>query len=129
MARAGMNTPPIPLEEAQSRLLELVKPLGTETLGVDDALGRYLAKPLAARRTQPSADLSAMDGYAVAGNGPWRIVGESRCGAPFDGSLTSDQAIRISTGAIMPRSANAVLLQEDATRDGDALSANDGRQA
>ncbi|QWC58090.1 molybdopterin molybdenumtransferase MoeA [Erythrobacter sp. 3-20A1M] len=120
-----MNTPPIPLEEAQSRLLELVKPLGTETLGVDDALGRYLAKPLAARRTQPSADLSAMDGYAVAGNGPWRIVGESRCGAPFDGSLTGNQAIRISTGAIMPRSANAVLLQEDATRDGDALSAND----
>ena len=120
-------TPPLPLAEAQQRLLSAVEPLPAETVAVERAVGRYLAKPLVAARTQPAADLSAMDGYAVRADdlaGPWKVVGESAAGHPFSGSLQPGEAIRISTGALMPPGDGAVLLQENATREGEALALN-----
>jgi molybdopterin molybdotransferase len=120
-------TPPLPLAEAQARLLALAEPLGAEELPLEQARGRYLAAPLSARRTQPAADLSAMDGYAVPADelaGPWTVVGESAAGHPFAGELAAGQAIRISTGAALPAGGGAVLLQENATRDGERLSLN-----
>ncbi len=119
--------PPIALEEAQSRLLASVEPLGGETLPVEQALGRYLTRQPIARRSQPAADLSAMDGYAMAADdlaGPWRIIGESAAGRPFAGALRPGQAVRISTGALVPAGAGAVLLQENAARDEDNLRAS-----
>lgn len=103
------------VEEAQAQMLALIAPLPLEVLPVEHAVGRYLAEPVLAARTQPPADLSAMDGYAVAGAGPWRTVGESRCGEPFDGVLAVGQCVRISTGAILPEGAVRILIQEDAT--------------
>lgn len=117
-------TPPIPLEEAQARLLALVEPLPVEHVDVEGTLGRYLAAPMSARRSQPMADVSAMDGYAVtAGDlaGPWQVIGESAAGHPFDGTLAPGEAVRISTGALVPAEAGAVILQEDLTRQGDTL--------
>lgn len=116
-------TPPIPLEEAWERLFALVKPLGSEAVAVDEAAGRYLVEPLFARRTQPARDLSVMDGFAVTGPGPWRIVGESRAGAPFEASLSSDEAVAISTGAACPNGTEGIVLLEDATVDGSGFSA------
>ena len=120
-----MTPPPLPLEQAQARLLALATPLTIERVDVASALGRYLAAPLLAGRTQPAADLSAMDGYAVvAGDlaGPWQVAGESAAGHPFAGSLVAGQAVRISTGALMPDTAGVVILQEDMRRDGDRLT-------
>jgi molybdopterin molybdotransferase len=116
-------TPPLPLEEAQARLLALAAPLTAEQVPVVAAGGRYLAEPLLARRTQPAADLSAMDGYALTGSGPWRMIGESRAGHPFPGALRDSEAIRISTGALMPSGADTVLIQENAQRNGASLVA------
>ena len=116
-------TAPIPLEEAWDRLFALVRPLGSETVAVDEALGRYLAADLTARRTQPERDLSAMDGFAVRGPGRWRIVGESRAGAPFPGHLLPGEAMRISTGAACPDGTEGIVMVEDAALDGAALSA------
>ncbi|KEO91505.1 molybdopterin biosynthesis protein [Erythrobacter longus] len=113
------------LEEAQKRLLALAPRMGSGQVAVDAALGRVLSADVKARRTQPPADLSAMDGYAAAGNGPWQLIGESRCGAPFTGTLTPGQTVRISTGAHMPEGADRVLLQEDATRQGERIAANE----
>lgn len=115
-------TPPIALEQAWGRLLDLVEPLSTEQVAPEAALGRYLAEPLVAARSQPAADLSSMDGYALAGGGPWSVVGESRCGAPFPAALSTGEAARISTGAVMPKGADRVLIQEHARRDGDSLA-------
>lgn len=122
-------TPPLPLAEAQARLLAMAGPLAPEAVAVEDALGRFLAHPLAARRTQPAADLSAMDGYALPGSelggpeleGPWRVIGESAAGHPFHGAVGPGEAVRISTGALMPEGADTVLLQEDTEREGDTL--------
>ncbi len=115
-------TPPIPLEDAQARLLAMAAPLPVEDVPMAGAAGRYLAAPLVARRTQPAADLSAMDGYALRGDGPWRVVGESRAGHPWAGALSTGESVRISTGAIMPDGADTVLIQEEAAREGDTLS-------
>ena len=80
------------LEEAQARLLALARAnlLPFEHLALADTAGRYLAAPLIARRTQPAADLSAMDGYAIRAAdlpGPWRVIGESAAGHPFAGAV------------------------------------------
>ena len=108
-------TPPLGLEEAQARLLALAPALPSQTVPAQTALGRFLAEDIRAARTQPAADLSAMDGYALSpGDGPWALVGESRAGAPYPGTLSPGQCARISTGAIVPQGADRVLLQEDA---------------
>ena len=119
-----MSAPPLPLEEAQARLLALAPALSVEQRTVADCAGYWLAEPLTALRTQPAAALSAMDGYAMrAGEaGPWRVVGESAAGRPFAGVLAEGEAVRISTGAVMPEGADCVLLQEDCDRDGDRLT-------
>jgi molybdopterin molybdotransferase len=119
--------PPLPLAEAHKRLLGQVEPLIAETIPVHGALRRYLAAPLLAARTQPAADLSAMDGYAMRADdvsGPWQVVGESAAGHPYAARLSRGQAIRISTGALMPPGEAVVLLQENAARDGDAVFLN-----
>ena len=117
-------TTPMLLEEAQTRLLALVEPLEVEHVDIGGALGRYLAEPLFALRHQPAADISAMDGYAVSAgdvSGPWRIIGESAAGRPFSGSLEAGEAVRISTGALLPAGSKAVIVQEDVARDRDHL--------
>jgi len=114
-----MKKPPLPLEEAQARLLALAEPLPVQHVDFEGALGHYLAEPLIARRTQPASDLSAMDGYAVRLDdmaGPWQLVGESAAGHPFAGQVQAGQAVRIATGAVMPDGADAVILQEDIAR-------------
>lgn len=119
-----MKPPPLPLEEAQARLLALAEPLPIERVDPAGALGRFLATPMVARRTSPAADQSAMDGYAVGESdltGPWKVVGESAAGHPFAGSPGPGEAIRISTGALMPQGADCVILQEDIARENGAI--------
>lgn len=115
---------PLPLEEAQARLLALASPLAVERVDVAGALGRWLAEPLVARRTQPAAPCSAMDGYAIRGAdlaGPWRVIGESAAGHPFAGTIAQGQTVRISTGALLPAGADTIVVQEDVARKGDML--------
>ncbi len=119
-----MGPRPTPLEEAQAQLLALAVPLPPGWVAADEAAGRYLAQPVIARRTQPGAALSAMDGYAVTQGdlaGPWRVVGESAAGHPYAGTMVAGDAVRISTGAVLPADAAAVIVQEDLKRDGEQL--------
>ena len=114
------------LEEAQKRLLALAVETHSygESLTHASLQERYLSHDMIALRTQPAADLSAMDGYAVVpGPGPWELVGESRAGMPFDRALEPGQCTRISTGAHMPRGSDRVLIQENARVDGGTISA------
>ncbi|QDH34808.1 molybdopterin molybdotransferase MoeA [Porphyrobacter sp. YT40] len=115
------------LEEAQARLLALAPQRPSSVMGLlPFDTRRYLARDITARRTQPAADLSAMDGYAVApGPGPWQRVGESRAGVPFGGALAHDQCVRISTGAVLPEGAESIVLQEDAAISGDMVTATE----
>lgn len=118
---SALPIPALTLEEAQQRVLALVVPTPEQEVPVAEAVGRFLARDLDARRTQPPADLSAMDGFAIRGDGPWRIVGESRAGTPFAGQVAEGEAVRISTGAHMPDGADRVLIRENAEDEGIAL--------
>ncbi len=117
----------ITVAEALERLLARLTPLGTEQIPVGEAFGRVLAEDVAARRTQPPAALSAMDGYAVraadVAQVPRRlkVVGVVPAGNSYEGNLGSGEAVRIFTGAPLPAGADAVVIQEDADRDGDSV--------
>jgi len=114
----------VPVAEAQARLFALADPVSTETLPIRQAAGRWAAADIAARRTQPVADLSAMDGYAIRFAdlpGPWRVIGESAAGRPFAGTVAAGEAVRIFTGAALPDGADTVLVQEEAAREGERL--------
>lgn len=116
-------TPPFSLESALEQLFALIRPLDRETVPVDEGAGRYLADDLSARRTQPARDLSVMDGFAVGGPGPWRIIGESRAGAPFASALAAGEAAKISTGAACPEDTTGIVPIEDATAASNELHA------
>jgi molybdopterin molybdotransferase len=110
----------IPLEEARARILGALTPTPIETVPLSEGWGRVLARPVHARLTQPPADVSAMDGYAVraadAGLGAnLRLVGAAPAGHPFPGTLGPGEAVRIFTGGFVPAGADGILLQEDAT--------------
>ena len=109
----------LPVEDARERILDKVRPLAAETVPLDAARGRVLAKPLKAIRNQPPFDSSAMDGYAVLTTdvavtpAALGVAGVSAAGHGFRGTLRSGQCIRIFTGAPMPKGADAVVIQEN----------------
>ena len=117
----------LPVAEAQERLFAMATLLEEEIVPVSDAVGRWLAQDLAARRDQPWVALSAMDGYAVRASeypGPWRLTQESAAGGALPGPLGFGEACRIFTGAPLPEGADAVLIQENALLDGGHISAS-----
>lgn len=119
----------LPVAEAQARLLGSAAPIHrVESVPLDMAEGRVLAKDLAARLTQPPFDASAMDGYALrfedaaTPGSELQVIGASAAGHAFDGSVAKGEAVRIFTGAPVPAGADSVLLQEDAERlEGDRI--------
>ena len=123
---------PLSVAEALRRILDGVEPMPAELVGVEAAHGRILAAPLVARLTQPPFDASAMDGYAVRTADlcelpvTLAVVGVAAAGHPFGGSLGPGQAVRIFTGAPVPGGADAIVIQENAERDGDLVRIHDG---
>ncbi|MBZ9935782.1 molybdopterin molybdotransferase MoeA [Mesorhizobium sp. BR1-1-16] len=112
----------LPVEEAIRRVLDGIVPLEAEAVALSAGLGRVLAAPLAARRSQPPRDVSAMDGYAVRAADvatlPTKLVviGTAPAGHPFAGLIGPGETVRIFTGAVVPEGADAILLQEDVER-------------
>lgn len=76
------------------------------------ALGRVLAEPLTALVELPPFDTAAMDGWAVCGAGPWRVVGQVLAGHPVELQLSGGEAVEIATGALVPSGADGVLPVE-----------------
>jgi molybdopterin molybdotransferase len=115
---------------ARQQILDALKPVGAETLSLAAARGRVLAEPVIARLTQPPADVSAMDGYALraadASQGAvLRVIGAAPAGHPVAGAIGPGEAVRLFTGSIVPAGADSVLIQEDATADGDTITVNE----
>jgi molybdopterin molybdotransferase len=113
------------VEAARAAMLAAVTPLAPEEVDLAESLGRVLAEDVLAIRPQPPFASSSMDGWAVRsadGSRARRIIGESAAGRGFDGELRPGEAVRIFTGAPMPSGADAVVIQEDARRDGDLVS-------
>jgi molybdopterin molybdotransferase len=122
----------ISVEEAQQRLIAMIAPLGAEQVAVSDALGRVLAEDVIARRTQPPWAVSAMDGYAVraadvaAVPARLRVIGAVPAGRAYDGTVKPGEAVRIFTGAPVPKGADAIVIQEDTERQGEFVEVREG---
>src|SRR5207302_664387 len=115
--------------DARAKILGTVRPLPARTVSTLNALDRFAAEDYFARLSLPMFDNSAMDGYAVIASdcergARLRVVGEQPAGLDRKLGVSKGQAVRIFTGAPMPASANAVVMQEEVTRDSDEIVVN-----
>lgn len=117
-------------EEAREKVLGEIRPLPGRSLPLVRALDRFAAKDYLATLPLPNFDNSAMDGYAIVakacGKGHrLRVIGEQPAAEDRQLRVSAGEAVRIFTGAPMPAGADAVIMQEDVTRDGNEIIAND----
>ena len=116
------------VEQARQQIdQQLPEPGPAEQLGLKQSLGRITAADLHAPTDQPRHRVSAMDGYAVhsadlSSINPLNVVGTSWAGRPFPQALRRGEAVRIFTGAVLPDSADSVLMQEQVERRGEQIS-------
>ena len=108
-------------QAALNKLFELVTPLEGELISIENANGRVLIQDCKAKTSQPSFSSSAMDGYAIKSidlrsYSELSVIGESAAGHPLNKPIAKGQAARIFTGAVVPKGANKVVMQEDVTR-------------
>jgi len=96
--------------------------LKSEKLPVAQCVGRTLALDAKSLVDLPTYATSAMDGYAVSGSGPWKIIGEVKAGLPMKGVLESGAAVGIATGAVIPEGTFGIIRWESAKVDGAQLN-------
>jgi molybdopterin molybdotransferase len=116
------------VRDAHARVIAAFEALPAEMVSVADAAGRVLASPPQARLTQPPADLSAMDGYAVraadvpAAPTTLKLVGQAPAGGSYDHALKPGETVRIFTGGPLPMGADSIVIQEDTRADGTKIT-------
>ena len=106
--------------EAIKLILSLKKNItvGTEEINLNNSLNRILSKKLKTLCDNPPTDVSSMDGYAINEKDHLKkkileVIDESSAGRPSNKNLTSGKAVRIFTGAAIPKGANKVIIQEN----------------
>ncbi|MCR8826098.1 molybdopterin-binding protein [Pseudosulfitobacter koreensis] len=120
-----------PVDEALALLQERLTPVArVETCTVQQALGRVLAAPVTALRSNPPRPNTAVDGYGFAGGRDAGVHvlpltdGRAAAGGDFDGTVPAGHAVRVLTGAALPAGVDTVVLQEDVTVDGGRIAFN-----
>jgi len=108
--------------------------LPDELIEVSHAVARTLASDAQALCDLPTYATSAMDGYAVAGLGPWRIIGEVKTGLPMKGALVDGSAVAIATGGVIPAGTFGIIRWEiakvnESILNGDVIENQDIRPA
>jgi len=125
----------ISVDDARANILKNISPVSTETISIDEASGRLLAEDVFARRTQPPVDLSAMDGYAVKASdvskipANLKVVGEAPAGGSYNMLVNAGEAVRIFTGGPLPDGTDAIVIQEDTTRNDDIVTIKESAAA
>ena len=117
----------ISVDEALERILGAVAPLAPETVSLTEASGRIAASAIAAKLFNPAFDVSAMDGYAVRAadvspGATLTMIGASQAGAGYKGVVGPGECTRIFTGSPVPEGADAVIMQEQTSAAGQAIT-------
>lgn len=97
---------------ARTAASSVVTPLLHELVPLSKGLDRRLATDYSALCDLPPFTTSAMDGWAVCGEGPWRIIGDVKAGSPYEKTLENGTAIRIATGAVIPQGTFGIVRWE-----------------
>jgi len=107
-----------------------------ETVAIRDSLGRVLAQEIVPQINVPGHDNSAMDGWAAriadlssAKEIQLREIGTAFAGKPFQGAVGAGECVRVMTGAVMPRGADTVVVQEICRAEGDRIAIPGGQKA
>jgi len=108
--------------DARARALAAGTPTAPQELPLDACAGAVLAAPLLSLAPLPPFDTCAMDGWAVAGAGPWRVVGELLAGRTWPNPIAEGTAVGIATGAPVPAGVTAVLPIEIGAPSGDLVT-------
>ena len=117
----------IGVEEAKRIIMEHVRPLPFTPLVLDLAQDHHLAADVKSLAPHPMFDMSAVDGWALCGEGPeWTPVAEIAAGQTMHVTLRSDQCARIFTGAQVPMGTERVLMQEHAVRAASMIQCRNG---
>jgi molybdopterin molybdotransferase len=116
-------------EETRRQVLQSVGSLPERTVPLSRALDCFSAREVVARLPLPAFDNSAMDGYAVVASSSRKgarlqVIGEQPAGPDRQLRISPGGAVRIFTGAPIPAGADAVVMQEDTTREGDEVVVN-----
>jgi len=115
--------------DARAKILEAVRPLPAKKMSILQAIDHFAAEDYFARLPLPMFDNSAMDGYAVIASdckkgARLRVIDEQPAGVDRKLRVLNGNTVRIFTGAPMPAGADAVVMQEDVTREGDEIVIN-----
>lgn len=124
------------VEEAERRISAAITPIHeSEPITLASSLGRVLSKDILSTLNVPPHANSAMDGYALAsadlpdtGQRELTVVGTALAGKPFAGTIRSGECIRIMTGAVLPRGADTIIMQEHAQRLADIIRIGTGHR-
>jgi molybdopterin molybdotransferase len=117
-------------EEAREKVIAAVRalrgPLAAETVELPRACGRVLAQSVTADRDYPPFDRSIRDGFALRAEdadpgATLRCIGEIKAGSGFEGVVGPGECVQIMTGAAVPAGANAVVMIEHVSIDGDRV--------
>ena len=110
-----------PWHEARAAAYAAGAALAAEPVEVPlaEAEGATLAEPVLARTDLPAFPTSSVDGWAVRGQGPWRIVGRVLAGAPAPPLSEDGTCVEIATGAAVPAGTASIVRVEDSSRTGD----------
>ncbi|HXP85539.1 MAG TPA: gephyrin-like molybdotransferase Glp [Bryobacteraceae bacterium] len=110
------------VDDALAWLDAQLRPMAAEAVPLRIAAGRVLATSVVSGVDVPGFDRATMDGYAVVADStegataynrlPLTVIGDSMPGRPFEGSVSAGEAVRIMTGAPIPRGADSVLPAE-----------------
>lgn len=122
----------ISVEKALETILANFRPLGLEKINILDGRGRVIGEDIFAPRNIPSADNSAMDGYAVRyadtkgvtkdTSLKLKIIEDIPAGKVASKKINKNEAARIMTGAVIPEGADAVVRQEDTLKEGKTVT-------
>ncbi len=93
----------------------------TERVWLSEAWGRVLAADVGADRDLPPLPRSLRDGFAVRGEGAFRVVGEVKAGQMPDRAVGEGEALAIMTGAVIPEGADRVVMKEHVAREGERI--------
>jgi molybdopterin molybdotransferase len=116
-------------QEARTKILSRIQPLPSRKIALSEAAGFFAGRDVVARLPLPLFDNSAMDGYAVIASDcvrgkRLRVTGEQPTGIDRKLRIGKGEAVRIFTGAPLPAGADAIVMQEDVTREADYILLN-----
>jgi gephyrin len=116
--------PMISIADATAKVLEITQMLDPVSLPLSSLAGAILAEDVLAQESVPAVPTSIMDGYAVVssdGPGEYKLCGHARAGDSSEEAVTPGTVAYITTGAPIPKGADAVVMIEDTTRSGDLV--------